>query len=146
MSTSEELVYVSWGGTGRGTTLRAAVARAAAEGKGLVYLAVLDDGSFADLDDKFLSVVKHELEWLLEAQLEVAKSQTSADDVPVRILIHRGDVAEEVAAAVKTLGDETEVIIGAPVPLAGHDSVEALLAEIERRVDVPVALIDDGKA
>ena len=142
MNVSQELVYVSWGGTGRGSTLRAAVARAADENKGLVYLAVLDDGSFADLDDKFLSVVKHELEWLLEAQLEVAKTQLSADEVPVRILIHRGDVAEQVAAAVKTLGDDTEVIVGAPVPLAGHDSVEALLAEIEGRVTVPVSLMN----
>ncbi len=137
---AEELVYVSWGGTGRGATLRAAMEQASAAGKGLLYLAVLDDDSFADLDDTFLAIVKDELEWLLDAQLEVTKTELGAEEVPVRILIRGGDVADQVADVVDTLGD-TEVIVGAPVPLAGHQSVDALLDALRQRIAVPVELV-----
>lgn len=137
---AEELVYVSWGGTGRGATLRSAMERAATAGKGLLYLAILDDGTFADLDHKFLAVVKDELEWLLEAQLEVTKSQLGVDDLEVRVLIRGGDVAEQVTDVVTAMGD-TEVIIGAPVPLAGHQSIETLLDAVRDRVSVPVDLV-----
>ncbi|MDH4277980.1 MAG: hypothetical protein OEZ14_16870 [Acidimicrobiia bacterium] len=137
---ADELVYVSWGGTGRGATLRTAMERASAAGKGLLYLAILDDASFADLDATFLAVVKDELEWLLDAQLEVTKAQLGIEELPVRVLIRGGDVAEQVAEVVTTMG-ETEVIVGAPVPLADHESIESLLEMIRGRVTVPVDLI-----
>lgn len=141
---ADELVYVSWGGTGRGEALRAAMQQASAAGKGLVYLAVLDDAHFADLDDGFLAVVKDELEWLLDAQLEVTKAQLGVDDLPVRVLIRSGDVVDQAADAVATVGDTT-VIIGAPVPLADHESVDALLGELRDRVSVPVVLSTGGE-
>lgn len=137
---AEELVYVSWGGTGRGTTLRSAMERASASGRGLLYLAILDDAGFADLDASFLAVVKDELEWLLDAQLEVTRTQLGIEELPVRVLIRGGDVAEQVADVVKTVG-ETEVVVGAPVPLGGHESIESLMELIRRRVAVPVHLI-----
>ena len=138
---SDELIYVSWGGTGRAAALRASMERAAAEDKGLAYLAVLDDAHFADLDDGFLAVVRSELEWLLAAQLEVTKTQLGADHVPVRVLIRGGDVAEQVADVVTAMGD-TEVIVGAPVPLAGHESIDSLLDSIRAKVSVPVDLVE----
>ncbi|MDH3292947.1 MAG: hypothetical protein OER95_01340 [Acidimicrobiia bacterium] len=143
---ADELVYVSWGGTGRVATLRSAMERAKTEERGLVYLAVLDDAGFADLDEGFLAVVKDELQWLLDAQLELTKTQLNAEELPVRVIIRGGDVAEQVSDVVTALGD-TEVIIGAPVPLARHQSIEALLAEIQGQVDVPVSLVtaDDAE-
>jgi len=137
---SDELVYVSWGGTGRGATLRTAMERASESGRSLLYLAILDDAGFADLDDSFLAVVKDELEWLLEAQLEVTKTQLGAEDLPVRVLIRGGDVADQVADVVSTLG-ETEVIVGAPIPLTGHESIDSLMDLIRSRVQVPVELV-----
>ena len=137
---AQELVYVSWGGTGRGATLRAAMQKACNEDQGLLYLAVLDDASFADLDDTFLGVVRDELEWLLDAQLEVTKTQLGVEELPVRVIIRSGDVAEQVAEVARTLGD-TQIIVGAPVPLARHESIEALLEEIQVRVDMPVSLV-----
>ncbi|MDH3299853.1 MAG: hypothetical protein OES24_05030 [Acidimicrobiia bacterium] len=137
---ADELVYVSWGGTGRGATLRTAMERASGSGLGLLYLAILDDASFADLEASFLAVVKDELGWLLEAQLEVTKTQLGIEELPVRVLIRGGDVVEQVADVVTTMG-ETEVIVGAPVPLAGHESIESLMDLIRSRVPVPVDLI-----
>jgi hypothetical protein len=117
-----------------------AMERARAEGRGLLYLAVLDDAAFGDLDPNFLSLVIDELEWLLDAQLELTKTQLNAEDLPVRVIVRSGDVAEQVATVVTTLG-EAEVIVGAPVPLVGHLSIEALLDEIRSRVSVQVELI-----
>ncbi len=143
MSDASELIYVSWGGTGRGATLRTAMERASGAGQGLVYLAILDDAHFADLDAGFLTVVKDELSWLLEAQLEVTKSQLGVDDLATRVLIRGGDVVDQVADVVTTVGD-TEVIVGAPVPLAGHETIESMLDTIRGRVAVPVSLVDAG--
>lgn len=141
---ADELIYVSWGGTGRGAALRAAMEQASAGGKGLLYLAVLDDAHFADLDEGFLAVVKDELEWLLDAQLEVTKTQLGVDDLPVRVLIRGGDVVDQVADVIATVGD-TEVIVGAPVPLADQESVHALLDTLRQRVSVPVELSTGGE-
>ena len=138
---AEELVYVSWGGTGRGATLRAALERAAADGKGLLYLAVLDDATFADLDRTFLSVVRDELAWLVDTQLELTKNQLGAEDISVRVIISGGDVVEEVADVVTAIG-ETEVMIGAPVPLAGHQTVGELLDSLQSRLSVPVSVVE----
>ncbi len=143
---SDEVVYVSWGGTGRGATLRVAMERASKSGRGLLYLAILDDATFADLDESFLAVVKNELAWLLDAQLEVTRTQLGVDDLPLRVLIRGGDVADQVADVVTTMGD-TEVIIGAPVPLTGHGSIGSLMDLIRSRVTVPVDLVtadEDG--
>jgi len=137
---ADELVYVSWGGTGRGATLRAALERASREEKGLLYLAVLDDGHFADLDEAFTAVVRDELAWLLNAQLDLTKSQAGADDTPVRVLIRGGDVVDEVAEVVTAMGD-TDVMIGAPIPLAGHESVDAMLDQLRGRVRATVTLV-----
>ena len=140
---SDELIYVSWGGTGRGAALRSAMERAVESGKGLLYLAVLDDAHFADLESTFLDVVTSELEWLLSAQLELTKTQLGVVDLPVRVLVRGGDVAAEVADVARTIGD-TEVIVGAPVPLTGDDTVESLLGQIRDRASVPVSLVDGG--
>ena len=138
---SDELVYVSWGGTGRAATLRAAMERAAAADSGLLYLAILDDAAFADLDDAFLDVVKDELQWLLTAQLDVTRSQVGVEELAVRVLIRGGDIVEEVADVVATLGD-TEVIIGAPVPPSGYESVDSLLETIRGRVSAPLDVLN----
>ncbi len=136
-----ELVYISWGGTGRAATLRSALAEASAADKGLLYLAILDDSTFSDIDETTLALAADELAWLLDAQVELTKSQVGVDDVPVRVLVRAGDVADEAAEVVKTVG-ETELLIGAPVPLAGHGSVNDLIEHLRSRVSVPVRLVE----
>ncbi|MEM9135072.1 MAG: hypothetical protein AAF962_15160 [Actinomycetota bacterium] len=139
------ILYVSWGGSGRAASVRAAMSRALAQeesvGRGLRYLAVLDDGSFADLDDNTLDLVADELRWLLEAQLELTKRQLDAADLIVEVLVRRGDVVE---AVVDVLGERgpAEVLIGAPVTPAGSgyatvdDLRQALAGRVEARVSV----------
>lgn len=140
-SVAADLVYVSWGGTGRAASLRSAMRTASQADRGLVYLAVIDQASFEDLDDLMVDLVQDELEWLLEAQIELSKRQIDARDLSVRVLVRRGDVDDHVADVVETLG-ETSVLIGAPVATEIHESVAAMVESLRQRTGRPVALVE----
>jgi hypothetical protein len=137
---SDELVYVSWGGTGRAATLRAALARAAAASQGLVYVAILDDSAFGDVDRTMIELAKDELDWLLRAQLEMAGKETGFEHVPTRVLVRAGDVAAEVIEAVQAVG-RAEVVIGAPVPVGQERAVAELVEHLSARLTAPVSLL-----
>lgn len=136
-----DLVYVSWGGTGRAASLRSAMQTASEAERGLVYLAVIDEDSFDDLDDVMVDLVRDELEWLLDAQIELTKRQLDVASLPVRVIVRRGDVDEHVAEVVEAIG-ETLVLIGAPVATKGHDSVAAMVESLRKRTGRPVELVD----
>jgi len=105
-----ELLYVSWGGNGRTVALRTAFEEALQRDKSLLYLAVLDEDHFGDLDKKFLSLVVDELEWLLDAQLRLVAGQLDADGHPARILVRVGDVYTELGDVVKASAVDLIVI------------------------------------
>ena len=134
------ILYVSWGGTGRAASVREAMRRAVADGVGLRYLAILDTEHFADLDDRTIEVMSDELRWLLEAQLDLTSTQLGVDDLPVEVVVKVGDVVETV---VDVLGERgpAEVLIGAPVPTAEHESVEALTEALRGRISGSVSLV-----
>lgn len=127
-----QILYVSWGGTGRSSSLRAAFHEAAIGGGPLVYLAVLDESTFGDVDGEMALVVADELEWLLDAQIHLTRSQLSMDDLPVRVAVRRGDVIDEISEVVETLGD-AKILLGAPVPVSGHESLDAFVAAVAKR-------------
>ena len=134
------LLYVSWGGTGRGASVREAMREAVEQQRPLHYLAVLDDEHFADLDHSMIALLIDELRWLLEAQLELTRAQVGADDLDVSIVVRAGQVVDLVAETVDGAG-ETDVLIGAPVPVAGHHSIEEQIGQIASRTGSPVRLV-----
>ena len=136
-----EVVYVSWGGTGRAASVRRAMEHAKGADQGLLYLAILDDSTFGDLDDATLELAKDELAWLLDAQLDLTKSQTNAEELPVRVLVRSGDVADEIVAVVDSLG-QSEVLIGAPVPASIQDAVAELITAVTARTSARVSLVE----
>ncbi len=136
-----EVLYVSWGGTGRAATVRQALTRAGRSGRRMAYLAILDDGAFSDIDPAMLDLAGDELSWLLDAQLDLAKRQTNLDDVPVRVLVRAGDVVARVAEVAEA-GEVSEILIGAPGSLVDAGSVADLVDRVERRLDVPVEIIE----
>lgn len=135
------VVYVSWGGTGRAATLRRALDQADDTGSGLLYLAILDDSTFGDIDDSTLALAKDELAWLLDAQLELAKSQTGLAGVAVEVRVRAGDVADAIIEAVASV-DRASVLIGAPIPEEASDAVTELLGLLNSQLDVPLQLIE----
>lgn len=136
-----DMVYVSWGGTGRSSALRQAIRTAQLAESSLVYLAVLDDDSFSDLDKSMLDLVADELEWVLEAQIEMATTQVGKPEVPVRLVVRYGGVVAEVTDVAKSLATP-HILVGAPVPVAGHDSVADLVKALERSTSCVVSLVE----
>lgn len=134
-----DLIYVSWGGTGRGDALRAAYDEAATAGLDLVYLAILDPPTFADLDASLLTLVADELEWLLKTHLRTVAEATSAN-VAWRVVVRTGEVDDEVEALVRTV-EAAVVVIGAPVA-AGQRDIDELIAALRSRTGVDVHLVD----
>lgn len=134
-----ELIYVSWGGTGRGAALRAAYEQAADAGQSLTYLAILDPPHFADLDDSLLGLVVDELEWLLSAHVGTV-AEASYGDVDTRVIVRTGEVDDEVESLVKSSGADA-VIIGAPVTIDGAP-IDDLVASLEQRTGVSVTVVD----
>lgn len=140
---SDELVYVSWGGTGRGVALRAAYEEAAQANQSLTYLAILDPPHFADLDRSLLALVVDELEWLLNAHMRTVAEASSRQAKSTRVLVRTGEVDDEVEHLVQATGAET-IIIGAPLDLAGN-SVDELVDALQARTGAAVRIIDpDG--
>ncbi|MGH1491192.1 MAG: universal stress protein [Acidimicrobiales bacterium] len=138
---SDETVYVSWGGTGRAATLRKALTKASEAGHGLIYLAILDDSTFGDVDRSMLELAKDELSWLLDAQLELARKQTGLADIGVRVLVRSGDVAAEIIDVVDASGT-SEVLIGAPIPPGKENAVTQLLEHLRARLRAPIEIIE----
>jgi nucleotide-binding universal stress UspA family protein len=136
-----DLIYVSWGGTGRGAALRAAYERAADAGQKLTYLAILDPPSFADLDSSFIGLVIDELDWLLQAHVRTV-AEASTRKIEAEVVVRTGEVVDEVEALAKSLG-ATSIVVGAPVTLDGS-SVEDLVAALQQRTGVTVEIIDPG--
>jgi len=134
----ESLVYVSWGGTGQPSSVRQALKRAAEVERPMLYLAVLDPENFGDLDSPTTSLVVEELKWLLDAQLDLVKSQLGVEDHEVEVLVKVGDVAEMVEQAVKPIAP-TDILVGAPLP-AGYTEPDALTELLARVTGCPVTV------
>lgn len=138
-----ELIYVSWGGSGRGAALRAAYERAADSDLGLVYLAILDPPHFKDLDGPLLAVVVEELEWLLEAHLRMVKA-SAYRSIPTRVLVRTGEVDDEVEYLASAIDAET-VLVGAPVAVSRYSSIEEMMASLRNRTGATVELVDPSE-
>lgn len=139
-SRTADLIYVSWGGTGRGSSLREAYRQAATGQRGLLYLAILDEDTFNDLDPTLLTVVSEELKWLLDAQIRLVQNELGLD-VPTRIMVRTGDIDDEVTEVIKLTGTDT-VLIGAPVPLARHTSVDEFVGILTDRTQASVSVVE----
>ena len=140
-----ELVYLSWGGSGRGVAFRDAYERAVAEQRGIVYLAILDSSTFGDLDRALLDFVVEELTWLLEAQLRLVDREQPQTRVSTRTVVRIGDIGEEVADLVEGLGTDL-VLIGAPIPLSADGTVDALVRDLSERTGAIVEVIGEPEA
>ena len=135
-----ELIYVSWGGTGRGAALRAAYDQAADADQSLTYLAILDPPHFADLDTGFIKLVIDELEWLLNAHmLNVAEASYKQVET-TRVIVRTGNVDDEVVQLAKASGAQS-IVLGAPIAI-GDTSVDELVAALRRHTGIAVTVAD----
>lgn len=141
---SNEMIYVSWGGTGRGAALRAAYEQAADANQTLTYLAILDPPHFADLEQGFMTLVIDELEWLLNAHMLTVAEASYKQVESTRVIVRTGEVDDEVEALAKTTGANT-IVLGAPIDVGGT-SVTDLVAALRDRTGVEVTIVDPDAA
>lgn len=139
----KEVIYVSWGGTGRGAALRAAYERAADSDRGLVYLAILDPPHFKDLDGPLLATVVEELEWLLESHVRMVKA-AAYRSIPTRVVVRTGEVDDEVEYLAKAIDAEL-VLVGAPVAASKWGSIDEMVASLRSRTGATVELVDGSE-
>lgn len=140
---SSEVVYVSWGGTGQGEAVRAAVDRAGEAGQKLRYLAILDDDQFGELSPALAEAVRSELDWLLHAQLRMINLQSEVDVQPI-IDIRQGDVEDITVAAVQDAGSQL-ILLGAPLPTdpraARRQSIDELVDALREQTGAAVEIV-----
>lgn len=138
--TNGELIYVSWGGTGRGAALRAAYEQAADAGQTLTYLAILDPPSFSDLDKGLIQLVVDELEWLLNAHMRTVAAASFKQVASTRVIVRTGEVDDEVIELARVSG-ASAIVLGAPVDVGGTAVVE-LLEALRERTGIDVSIVD----
>ena len=134
-----ELIYVSWGGSGRGAALRAAYEQAAAADQSLTYLAILDPPHFADLDNGLIELVVEELEWLLNAHMRTVAEASSGHVASTRVIVRTGEVDDEVEALAQASG-AASIVLGAPVEVGGR-SVTDLMEALRARTGIDVSIV-----
>lgn len=125
-----EILYVSWGGNGRGLALRAAFEAALERDAPLLYLAILDEDHFGDLDKRYIGLVIDELEWLLDAQVRLVADQVGGTDHEARILVRHGSVYDEISDVVKA--SEAQLVL---VPNEVSDMLDQIVAAAGVEVD-----------
>ena len=139
----KETIYVSWGGTGRGEAVRAAVRRAGEAGQNLLYLAILDDNQFGDITPKLAKMVTSELTWLLTAQLQMIDLLTEPD-VKTTVEICNGDIEYNVNEVAKRI-DADLILLGAPLSKkladSGHKNSEELMESLRQSTGAYVEIV-----
>jgi len=139
-ATAGELIYVSWGGSGRGAALRAAYDQAAENDQSLTYLAILDPPHFSDLDSNLIELIVEELEWLLNAHMRTVAEASNQRVESTRVIVRTGEVDDEVEELVQATG-ASAVVLGAPIDFGGK-TVDELVQVLEQRTGVNVAIVD----
>ena len=112
-----EVIYASWGGNGRGLALRSAFEAAIERDAPLLYLGIVDQDHFGDLDGRYVTLIEEELQWLLDAQLQLVADQVGVSEHDARILVRTGTV-EEVLADVVTASSAQLIMI--PTEVSDH--------------------------
>lgn len=135
-----ELIYVSWGGTGRGAALRAAYDQAAEAGQSLTYLAILDPPTFGDLDQSLIKLIADELDWLLNAHMRTVAEASFREVESTEVIVRIGEVDDEVEALASSSRADA-IVLGAPVAVGGT-SVEDLTQALQARTGLPVSVVD----
>ncbi|MGI9610045.1 MAG: universal stress protein [Acidimicrobiia bacterium] len=133
-------LYVSWGGSGTTDSLRNAARNAKESGTSLVYLGVVDDESFGDVDGATMEMLVEELNFLLRTQLVGVTRQIGAAELPTSVEIRRGDVAAAIADVASHI-NASAALIGGPLPIDADTDPDATIASLAHKCGLDLRLI-----
>lgn len=138
------IVCATRGGEGSLAVQVAAIDRAKATGKPLIFLFVTDPLSVSAYDEGLAEAVKAELNWMGETLLRVAQMRADSARVISEVRIRQGNVKEEIPRFLKEVGADL-LFLGAPrgttANVFGDDAIEQFGNQIERDSGIPVEIV-----
>lgn len=138
------IVCATRGGVGSRVVEFAAIERAKKTGQPLVFLYVIDTGSFGELDDMMRPALRDELSWMGKTLLRIAENRAKTAGLKAEIVIREGSVREEISqyAAVTRA---SVLMLGAPsfttATIFGDDEIEQFARSIQQSIGIPVEII-----
>lgn len=139
-----QIVCATRGGQGSRAVQIEAIRRAKASGKRLVFLYITDVDSLGDIDDTLIAALRHELNWMGKALLNIAKHRADIAGLETDVVIRVGHVGDEIEHFI-TETQAGHLFLGAPrgttANIFGDDAIEKFSLAIEGKTGVPVTII-----
>lgn len=139
-----EIVCATRGGEGSRAVQLAAIERAKATGKPLVFLYVASPATIRDVRPALETAVREELMWFGKALLFVAEKRARDAGMEVETVLREGLVADEICNYLVT-NNVSNLLLGAPrgtsSEVFGDDPVERFASDIHQRTGVVVDII-----
>lgn len=145
------IVCATRGGAGSRANQERAIERAAAAGLPLVFLHVVDETAFGEVDDVVRNDVVAELKWVGSALLQLALQRALDAPIGAEIVMRHGRSVEEIQRFLVE-ADAEMLLVGAPrgttVDNFGDDAVERFAATVTEATGVPVEIVrpEEGPA
>ncbi len=140
MSSAEDIVYVSWGGSGRNDTLEEAARRAKDAGVGFIYLGVVDNQKFGDVAKPTMETLLNELEFILRSQTFAVMRQINGTGVETKVVVRQGEVAESIKSVAEAAG-VSSVLVGGPLPTRDQQTPAQVIDQLRIDTGLTITLI-----
>lgn len=139
------IVCATRGGEGSRAAQMAAIERAKASDKPLIFLYVVDPHSLDDdIDVSMKEALLTELNWMGETLLRIAQKRADQAFLGTEVRIRRGTVRDEITRFVKDVNADL-LVLGAPrgttANVFGDDAIERLATWIEEQTAVSVEIV-----
>lgn len=140
MSSAEDIIYVSWGGSGRNDTLEDAARRAKDAGVSFIYLGVVDNQRFGDVAKPTMATLLEELEFILRSQTFAVMLQINGSGVQTRVVVRRGEIAEAIKSVAEAAG-VSSVLVGGPLPIRDQQTAVQVIDQLQIDTGLKITLI-----
>ena len=143
------IVCATRGGEGSRAVQEAAIQRAKAEGRPLIFIYVADihslhDSNDEDLDEGLKTAVMAELTWMGETLLRMAQRRADAAQLPSEVRIRQGNVRQEIGRFLVE-NNAHLLMLGAPrgttANVFGDDAIEQFAENIQKQTNIPVEIV-----
>ncbi|HEX6387779.1 MAG TPA: universal stress protein [Anaerolineae bacterium] len=138
------IVCATRGGEGSRAVQIAAIRRARAEEKPLIFLYVTDPATLGDFDETLLPAVREELNWMGKTLLNIARHRAELANLKADVAIRMGNVQEEISRFLQER-DASVLMLGAPrsstANVFGDSAIEGFALSIEEKTGIPVEIV-----
>lgn len=139
------IVCATRGGEGSRAVQEAAIQRAKAEARPLVFLYVADTHSLdKDVAEGLQTAVLAELTWMGETLLRMAQRRADQAQLASEVRIRQGNVRQEIGRFLLE-NDASLLMLGAPrgttANVFGDDAIEQFAETIQKETHIPVDIV-----